>query len=467
MISVLYIDDTPGLLKEVKQFLERTGSFTVDTAISGTDALDLLAHTGYDVVISAYEMTGMSGLELLSHIREKNASIPFIFITNVLPNNQKGDGVNLEADYIIQRSGSPIQIYEELSFKIHRTVKRRRREQEFRKRSQKKENQKNPFQEGFWVINAEGFTIYGGEEIAIILGFPLEELWKRDLFSLMTVQEKSRMKLSLEKARESSIQNFELELILGDLMPKIILSEEVRVFVDDLGGDLFAFSGLSEVTHLKQTKSILEQYVVFCDLLLTNMNGVLWTLNTVTMTFQYISPSARHFYGQTAEDLMKRHIDGGEIFKTDLSLSDIIWERAVCHLSTDNPPDFYTDIISQYRNDGHLILTEIISEYYLNKEKDLIMVRGFTSIKSNHHIDECEYLQPEKDECQRQEMEVCLNTLQESAESLSQITKDDHTDELLEKLYLLKYALIHKGIWPPETREIVKNFRSIRTKKER
>ncbi|PKL59177.1 MAG: hypothetical protein CVV33_09175, partial [Methanomicrobiales archaeon HGW-Methanomicrobiales-4] len=144
MISVLYIDDTPGLLREVKQFLERTGNFTVDTAISGNDALDLLAHPGYDIIISAYEMTGMSGLKLLSHIRGENASIPFIFIINTLPVNQMEEGVILEADYVMHRSGSPIQVYEELSLKIRRTVKRKKREQELLKRNQEKESQKNP-----------------------------------------------------------------------------------------------------------------------------------------------------------------------------------------------------------------------------------------------------------------------------------------------------------------------------------
>ncbi|MFH0967376.1 MAG: response regulator, partial [Methanobacteriota archaeon] len=176
MISVLYIDDTPGLLREGKQFLERTGSFTVNTAVSGIDALNLISHTKYDIIISSYEMAGMSGLELLSQIRENYEFIPFIFMRNNLPSHPIEEGAFQEADYFIIRQGSPIQIYEELSIKIHRAVKRRRREQVLRKRNQEKENQKNPFQDGTWVVNAEGTTVYGGGEIASILGYPIEQL---------------------------------------------------------------------------------------------------------------------------------------------------------------------------------------------------------------------------------------------------------------------------------------------------
>jgi CheY-like chemotaxis protein len=41
MISVLLVDDEPALLDIMQLFLEKTGSFSVDTCPSGSQALGL------------------------------------------------------------------------------------------------------------------------------------------------------------------------------------------------------------------------------------------------------------------------------------------------------------------------------------------------------------------------------------------------------------------------------------------
>lgn len=453
MISVLYIDDTPGLLREAKQFLERTGSFTVDTSLSGEDALKLLADTGYDIIIAAYQMAGMSSSELLFRIREIHASIPFIFMTGTLSSHHQDEALFLNADYIIQRLGSPIQVYGELALKINRAVKRRRREETLRDRRLKKRVEDNPFQEGAWVVNVEGTTLYGGAEIASILGYQGEEVWKRSFFSLMDDEKRAPVASILETAREQSIKDLELEFIGSDLLKRVIKSEEVRFWRDEFGAELFVLSGITEVTCLNHTKTILEQYTTLCDLLLNNLQGVLWRLNTVTMTFSYVSPSAGHFYGCSAGDLMEQHIDGVSILTGGRFFSPIIWDRAVLNLSIDAPPLFYSDFLTQYNFEGDPILTEIISEYYLNKDDDQINVRGFTWERSDNPRD--------TDECIAQEMNAYLATMRECAESFRRISKDDPVNILLDKIDLLEFALSHHGMWPSETREILVRYQMI------
>ena len=58
MISVLYVDDEPGLLELCRIFLEQTGEFRVDTVESAEEALAELEKKQFDAVISDYPDAG-------------------------------------------------------------------------------------------------------------------------------------------------------------------------------------------------------------------------------------------------------------------------------------------------------------------------------------------------------------------------------------------------------------------------
>src|SRR5271169_4276915 len=55
-IRILYVDDEPALLDISKIFLEQSGEFSVDTALSASAAVNLLKTENYDAIISDYQM---------------------------------------------------------------------------------------------------------------------------------------------------------------------------------------------------------------------------------------------------------------------------------------------------------------------------------------------------------------------------------------------------------------------------
>ena len=63
MISILYVDDEPGLVALLRHYLQQTGEFQVLTAGSGPEALALLERHPVDVVVSDYQMPDMNGIE--------------------------------------------------------------------------------------------------------------------------------------------------------------------------------------------------------------------------------------------------------------------------------------------------------------------------------------------------------------------------------------------------------------------
>jgi undecaprenyl pyrophosphate phosphatase UppP len=84
MYSVLYVDDETGFLEINKCLLEKTGDFSVDTAQSAPEALGKIRNTGYDVIVSDYNMPDMDGIELLKQVRSTYGDLPFLLFTGLV-----------------------------------------------------------------------------------------------------------------------------------------------------------------------------------------------------------------------------------------------------------------------------------------------------------------------------------------------------------------------------------------------
>ncbi|MCX6699856.1 MAG: response regulator, partial [Methanomicrobiales archaeon] len=58
-IRVLYVDDEPALLNIGHLFLGKSGDFSVTTAESASEGLDLLQREHFDAIVSDYQMPVM------------------------------------------------------------------------------------------------------------------------------------------------------------------------------------------------------------------------------------------------------------------------------------------------------------------------------------------------------------------------------------------------------------------------
>ena len=77
--KILYVDDEMGLLDLAKTFLERE-NIEVITSNSSYDSLKKMVTNEFDGFISDYQMPEMTGLELLTAIRAKGVTRPFIIL---------------------------------------------------------------------------------------------------------------------------------------------------------------------------------------------------------------------------------------------------------------------------------------------------------------------------------------------------------------------------------------------------
>ena len=128
MLSLLYVDDEPGLLEIGKLFLESSGDFAVTTALSGSEGLAGLATHTFDAIVSDYQMPEMNGIEFLKTVRKSYGSIPFILFTGRGREEVVIEAINNGADFYLQKGGDPKSQFAELAHKIRQAVSRRQAE---------------------------------------------------------------------------------------------------------------------------------------------------------------------------------------------------------------------------------------------------------------------------------------------------------------------------------------------------
>jgi PAS domain S-box-containing protein len=174
-IRVLYVDDETSLLDISKLFLEKAGDFSVTTASSAADAIRLLNHEHFDVIISDYQMPGMDGIKFLVGVRKHFGSIPFILFTGRGREEVVIQAINSGADFYLQKGGEPTAQFAELSNKIRYAVSRRRAEEAIRK-SEEKARGSEEFLLAVITNAKEGIIVYDHELRITLWNRFMEEL---------------------------------------------------------------------------------------------------------------------------------------------------------------------------------------------------------------------------------------------------------------------------------------------------
>jgi diguanylate cyclase (GGDEF)-like protein len=78
--NILVIDDEENIRELLRELLEDE-NFSVSTASSGEEGIEIAKERAFDVVITDLKMPGMSGIEVIRKFKEKNSNTTVIVIT--------------------------------------------------------------------------------------------------------------------------------------------------------------------------------------------------------------------------------------------------------------------------------------------------------------------------------------------------------------------------------------------------
>ncbi|MBC6907133.1 chemotaxis protein CheY [Saccharophagus sp. K07] len=82
-MKILIVDDFSTMRRIIKNLLRDLGFTNTQEADDGTTALPMLRNGDFDFLVTDWNMPGMSGIDLLRHVRAdpKLASLPVLMVT--------------------------------------------------------------------------------------------------------------------------------------------------------------------------------------------------------------------------------------------------------------------------------------------------------------------------------------------------------------------------------------------------
>lgn len=117
--EILLVDDDLFILKTIGPALEDKG-FQVSTAVSGKEAIEMMAEKGFDLIITDLVMQSINGIDVLKKAKEIDNEMMVIMLTGFGDMSTAIDSLRLNADDYILKPCDPDDLY----FRVSRCLEK-------------------------------------------------------------------------------------------------------------------------------------------------------------------------------------------------------------------------------------------------------------------------------------------------------------------------------------------------------
>ena len=126
--NVLLVDDSSTIRKIVRIYLKEKNCNIIE-AENGLEALEKMAYSDVDMIITDLNMPMMNGMELISYIKRdmKSKDVPIIIITTEKEEDEKKKSIESGALAYIKKPFTKNILFQELN-KVFKTTRRRYRD---------------------------------------------------------------------------------------------------------------------------------------------------------------------------------------------------------------------------------------------------------------------------------------------------------------------------------------------------
>jgi PAS domain S-box-containing protein len=305
-IRILYVDDEAELLNLGKDFLEKGGEFSIDTAASAGEARALLTSGNYDAIISDYQMPGEDGITFLKSVRSSYTDIPFILFTGRGREEVVIEAINNGVDFYIQKGGDARAQFAELAHKIrhavtrHKDAARRKIAEDALRESEAKFSrlfQSSPVIQAL-IDSANNSFVDINDAFVRGTGYSREEVIGKSPESLgIYVDADTREQIQAELRNGSEVSAREIRFLKKDGEIRTCL---FSVAVMTMGGRPYTLSSIEDITRRKAMETELRENKHLLEKALDLAHMANWERDGQTGIFTF-NDRFYSLYGTTAE----------------------------------------------------------------------------------------------------------------------------------------------------------------------
>ncbi|MDR2620977.1 MAG: response regulator transcription factor [Dysgonamonadaceae bacterium] len=201
---LLFVEDDATFSYVIKNSLELSGKYEVQTALDGKEGLEMYHSFNPDVIVADIEMPVLDGMEMVKKIRNTDESIPILLASGQTHVQNVLKGYRLNADNFIKKPYIP----EELDAHIQAILRRIKNS----------------------IINYEGKNIILIGEYIFNKG--METLQYKDIIYKLTARESQVLEKLYEQKGELITRKYLLEELWG--VADFFSSRSLAVFINTL-----------------------------------------------------------------------------------------------------------------------------------------------------------------------------------------------------------------------------------------
>lgn len=254
---ILIVNDNPDQL-EVLGTLLRMAGYKVQAARNGREGLELARKLRPRLVLSDVNMPQMDGMELCRRLRADPVlrSTAIMLVTAERVDSEHAiEGLRAGADDYLEAPYDPMRMVA----KVTRLMERKQSEESLRESEEKYRQIVETANEGIWMIDLEGQTVFANSRLAEMLGTTIEEVVGRSAFDFVHQEDLAEANKRLSERRKGLLkEQTEFRVRRRDGRPIYMLSN-TSPLKNQAGEVTGLLAMISDITERKRAEEALRE----------------------------------------------------------------------------------------------------------------------------------------------------------------------------------------------------------------
>jgi len=233
--------------------LNPPGYFSVKTATSVVNGLDILATRSFDAVISGHHLPETDGIAFLHEVRARFDNLPFILFSENVHEEVVIEALNGGADFYLRKDGDPAVRCSELVQKLRLAVTKRQEEESDTADTGRLHIAQDIADTGIWDYDLTSDTVWISEKTSLIFGLirPPDGTFRLpDIEACIPERERVHRAL-IDLIEQGNEYNLEYSVDPADGSGRKIVSSVGRVIRNTAGNPVKVMGIIRDITKIK------------------------------------------------------------------------------------------------------------------------------------------------------------------------------------------------------------------------